>query len=245
MKIDLNCDLGEGGKYDAQLMKYISSCNIACGGHYGDKNSIKETIQLAKINNVAIGAHPSYPDKENFGRKSLKLNKEEFIKTITKQIHLFFEVALSENVSVHHIKAHGALYNDLVINKDLVSRYLRSIDQYKTEVLLYVPYGSVIAEEAIKLGFKVMYEGFVDRNYEDNLSLVSRSNPNAIIQDKDTAVEHILRMVEKNELITINGNKKFIKAETFCTHGDNEQALLFVKEIYHTLIAKGYQIGTL
>lgn len=233
--IDLNCDLGEGFPNDAAIMPYISSCNIACGGHFGSKETITQTINLAKDNNVKIGAHPSYPDTINFGRKTIIIDKESFIKTIKEQITLFFTCAAVANTNVNHIKAHGALYNDLVHDEERVNWYLKAVNEYKNNIKLYVPFNSLIAKRALENGFNIAYEAFADRNYTNALTLVPRSFPNAIIKKNDEVLRHILALCVEKKVTTIEGKQITIKADTICVHGDNENAIEIAKLINNIL----------
>lgn len=240
--IDINCDLGEGFPYDEAIMPYISSCNIACGGHYGTKKSTTETIRLALENDVKIGAHPSYPDTVFFGRKSIEIDKESFILSIREQLKLFFDCAAIIATKVHHIKAHGALYNDLIHNVALISWYLEAIHLYRNQVKLYVPYNSIIAQEAATKGFKIVYEAFADRNYTDDLKLVPRSEANAVITNNENVLDHILLICKENKVKTISGKQLPIKADTICVHGDNENALIITKTIFKGLQAHNITI---
>ena len=140
-KININCDVGEGMQNEAELFPFITSCNIACGGHAGNAESIRYVIRLAAEHNVKIGAHPSYPDREHFGRRSLSLPAQALIGSIQEQLLLFFKIAAQENVEVHHIKAHGALYNDIAKNAITARNYLRALVDYEGKVALYAPYG--------------------------------------------------------------------------------------------------------
>ncbi len=224
-KIDINCDVGEGLKNEEQIFPFISSCNIACGGHAGDKDSIARIVRLAKTFEVKIGAHPSYPDPENFGRKSMELDQASLSRAIRTQLETFKEAIDSENGHWHHIKAHGALYNDLAASTELSELYIKAIEPYLDHLKLYVPYGSKIADIAGAHQIPFLYEGFADRNYNDDLSLVKRSHPKALINEPKTVLLHILQMVRKGEVLTIQGSKIPIRAETFCVHSDTPAAL--------------------
>ena len=223
--IDINSDIGEGVGNEAQLLPLISSCNIACGGHAGDFATMMKVASLAKEYKVLIGAHPSYPDRANFGRTSIIMAKEELQKSILAQVRDLNTVLTSLNVALHHIKPHGALYNDVAKDSELALIFLDSIKKYKKKVFLYVPYGSKIAEEALRLGFRIKYEAFADRNYNEDLSLVSREDPLAMIQDPKAVKDHLLAMVTKGRVMTISGKAVRLKADTYCIHGDSPLAL--------------------
>ena len=231
MKIALNADVGEGMESDSDLMKYLTYANIACGGHFGNSETIKEAIQLAKINGVKIGAHPSYPDTENFGRKSLNIDRSSLEDTLLHQINEFLEISISENIQMHHIKLHGALYNDVFQNEKLTVWFLNWVNEKYKNVRIFVP---VAAKEYIENKYqeKVIYEAFADRNYNAQLQLISRSHNKASITDPNIALKHVKSMFEDNVLISIEGGIKQLKADTFCLHGDNLNALLIAEKIH-------------
>ncbi|WP_242015659.1 5-oxoprolinase subunit PxpA [Robertkochia marina] len=222
--VNINCDLGEGMHNEEVIMPLIQSCNIACGGHAGDEETMKRVVALAKAHHVAIGAHPSYPDRENFGRVSVHMPAEELKKALKKQLE-DFEQALEQNKArLHHIKAHGALYNDLAKDPDLVATYLDVVEKYKDIAMLYVPYDSVIQKKAISRGFSVAIEAFGDRNYTETLKLVSRKLPNALITEKEKVLDHI-RAISKGKVVTETGKELPIQADTICIHSDTENAV--------------------
>ena len=229
MRIDINCDLGEGIENEHLLMPLISSCNIACGGHFGDEFSIDKTIQLAIENNVKIGAHPSFPDFENFGRKKIDISMVDLIKSIQFQMNLLLSRLLKFNQKLHHIKPHGALYNEIAKDSELAKTFFKAIHPFLKNVYLYVPYNSVIEHIAIKNKVPIKYEVFADRNYNDSYSLVSRAHKNALINKKEAVLQHIVNIVKSNEVKTISQESLPIKADTFCIHGDSENAYQILK----------------
>ena len=224
-EIALNCDVGEGLDNEKELFPLISSCSIACGGHAGNEQTMTKVIGLALQNDVKIGAHPSYPDREKFGRLCLNMSKGDFIASVRSQITVFSNILREHNGILNHIKPHGALYNDLAKDKTLSTYFLEAIETYKDGVKLYVPYGSTLAEEALKQNWKLVYEAFGDRNYKDDLSLVSRKKANALIQSPSEVLEHIMIMIRAGQVKTISGRLIPIKAETFCIHGDTPNVL--------------------
>lgn len=234
-KIDINCDVGEGVGNEHDLMPYIQSCNIACGGHAGNEFLMKEVVALAIKHKVKIGAHPSYPDIENFGRRSIKISKNELSETILHQIDTLHKVVVDGGGRLNHIKAHGALYNDLAVNEALSIDFLNIIEAYKKELKLFVPFGSVIAKVAVKNGFTVVYEAFADRNYNDDLSLVSRKDKNAVITDPRIMLEHVLEVKNNGSITTISGKQMPIKANTFCLHSDTENIIESIKYLVQNL----------
>lgn len=240
--IDINCDVGEGVGNEKDLIPLISSCNIACGGHAGDIDSMRTVALLAHQHKVRVGAHPSYPDKENFGRVSMDISSDELIHSIQEQLEIFTSLLKKEKISLHHIKAHGALYNDIAKNDVLAKTFLTSIEKYKECVFIYVPYGSAIEQEAISQGFKIKYEAFGDRNYNSDLSLVSRNTINALLEDPKMVLQHILHMTMKNQVRTVNDGLMKIKADTYCIHGDTPSALQILMYLSHELPMHNLQI---
>ena len=240
--IAINCDVGEGVSNEHLLMPYISSCNIACGGHYGDVKTMDNTIAIAIENNVLIGAHPSFPDKENFGRKILKMTPEALQKSIESQLLLFKSRLDLVGAKMNHIKPHGALYNLITVDVATAKIFLKAIDKYAKSVFLYVPYNSVIARLAIEKNIRVVYEVFADRNYNSDLSLVSRNQENALITDSVAVFKHVVHMYQHQEVIAISGEKKPIIAETFCVHGDQEKALSILIYLSEHLKKQGIAI---
>jgi UPF0271 protein len=243
MNIDINCDVGEGVANEPLLMPFISSCNIACGGHYGNVETIDKTIQLAIKNKVLIGAHPSFPDKENFGRKILDISHRELQKSLESQLDVCIERLSFYNQKLHHIKPHGALYNLIAVNEKYAKTFINSIHPYSKELFLYVPFHSVIEKVALENNIKIKYEAFCDRNYNIDLTLVSRTQKNALITDADEVFKHLLLMIKKEKVKTVSGIEKRIKADTFCVHGDTVNSLEIVKNISKNLKKEGIQVG--
>ncbi|WP_456437578.1 5-oxoprolinase subunit PxpA [Psychroserpens sp.] len=233
--IDINCDLGEGLGNEALLMPYLSSCNIACGGHAGDIETMTVVVKLAKKHSVKIGAHPSFPDKENFGRKILHLSSLDLYKTLEDQIKTLVDVLKSMGLKLNHVKPHGALYNLASIDKktaQIIVSVIKSIDK---NLILYAPYQSMISKIAITDGLKVMYEGFADRNYNEDLTLVSRKNDDAIIHDSQQIFEQVFGMIFKEKVGTIDGVEVELKVDTFCIHGDHENVIENLKFLNYKL----------
>ena len=229
--LNINCDLGEGLNNEHIIMPLIDSCNIACGGHAGDNGSMIECIEISIKNNVKIGAHPSYPDKINFGRKKIDISPSELSYSIISQIESLETIADSYGLELNHIKAHGALYNQMMIDAELSNFYLDTIKDFKNKCSLYIPYKSEIEKIALKKGFSIIYEAFGDRNYNDDLSLVSRNNENALITDPESVVNHIKTIKETETVKTINGNFKKIKFDTICIHSDTNNSIKILKKI--------------
>ena len=223
--IDINCDVGEGIGNEALLLPLISSCNIACGAHAGDERTMRQVVQLAIKNKVKIGAHPGYPDRANFGRKAMDITHAALNESIVSQIHLLARIVHEEKGVLHHIKAHGALYNTIAKNEQLALAFLSTILPYKESVYLYVPYGTPICALASDMGFQIKAEAFADRNYNPDLSLVSRAMDNAVIHQPDMVLTHVLNMVKSNSVRTVENRQIPMKADTYCVHGDTASAL--------------------
>ncbi|WP_422079997.1 5-oxoprolinase subunit PxpA [Ulvibacterium sp.] len=234
-KIDINCDVGEGIGNEGELFPFISSCNIACGGHAGSKRTMIETTQLAKQWGVRIGAHPSYPDKENFGRVSMDIAENLLIETIQEQIESLAAILTEEGLDLHHIKLHGALYNDVARDNNLALTVLEALEKHKPEIPIYVPYASAMATEAINQGFSILYEAFGDRRYRSDLSLVPRSLPEAVIKDPKEVLQQVVSIVKSGKVKLSNEDSTNILADTICIHGDNPFALQIVSYLSQEL----------
>jgi len=229
--INLNCDLGEGNNIENLIMPLINSCNIACGGHAGDIKSMNKCVELSIKYNNKIGAHPSFPDKKNFGRKTLKISKEDLSKSLIQQINSLEKIVNQLGSKLHHIKAHGALYNDMYHDRILSKIYLDSISKYKKQCYLYIPFNSELEKLAIEKGFKILYETFGDRNYNDDLTLVDRNFSEALIDDPKEVVNHIKNIIYNNEVKSITGIYHKIKTDTICIHSDTNNSIKILEEI--------------
>ncbi len=222
--IDINCDVGEGVGNESKLFPLISSCNIACGGHAGSVDTIRTCLKLAQKYQVHIGAHPSYPDKENFGRIPMDISENDLIESIRDQMHLFLNECKKVGASLHHIKPHGALYNEIANDENKAKTFLYAIESFKASIFLYVPFNSKIHDLALLDNFKVKREAFADRNYNTDLSLVSRKKGNALITEGENVLQHVLLMYKENLVETITGKKLPLLADTYCIHGDTPSA---------------------
>ena len=223
--VDFNCDVGEGVNNEALLFPFISSCNVACGGHVGNEASMNETIQRAISHNVKVGAHPSYPDTKNFGRKVMDISASELRNSIREQLTTFQKISTKLGATVFHIKPHGALYNQMAKDADLAYLFLEVIKESGLPQRIYASFGSEIARLAEKRGVDVLYEAFADRNYLDDGSLVPRKLEDALISEPSQVLKHVLTMVKNGEVITLSGKRIKIKADTICVHGDTPTAL--------------------
>ena len=233
--IDINADVGEGLNNEAQLMPFLSSCNIACGGHAGDEKTMLEVVILAKAYKVKIGAHPSFPDKENFGRKIMKISCADLYTSLKQQVRSLLKVLQKEHVMLHHIKPHGALYNLAAVDQKTAEVIIEVVKSIALPIYLYVPYGSVIADLALKENIKITYEAFADRNYNTDLTLVSRVQNNAVITNPDEVFKNVKNMIFHQKVKTTDGVEVEIKADTFCVHGDNPQAIKLLQNLTEKL----------
>jgi len=238
--MDINADVGEGIGNEVDLMPYLSSCNMACGGHAGDVATMTKVVKLAKKHNVKIGAHPSFPDKENFGRVDMKISAADLYSSLKQQIRALQNVLHSENAQLHHIKPHGALYNLAAKDEKTALVIIEVVKSIAMPVKLYAPYKSKIAELASNENIQVTFEAFADRNYNEDLSLVSRKKDNALLIDKDEVLHHVLNIIKHEKVKTISGVEVPIKALTYCVHGDTKNAIEILK--YLNLELPKYQV---
>ncbi|ARV08801.1 lactam utilization protein LamB [Winogradskyella sp. PC-19] len=242
LKIDINADVGEGLGNEMSLMPYLSSCNIACGGHAGDFETMKAVVRLAKKHQVKIGAHPSFPDKENFGRLDMKLTSEVLFDSLKYQVEDLLIVLKSENLEMHHIKPHGALYNLAAKDEEIAKVILEVITSFSKPLKLYAPYNSVISKLAKQENIEVVFEGFADRNYNEDLSLVSRQKKDALITKKDTVFQHVFKMISEQKVNTINGVEVDLIVDTVCVHGDTTNASVILEYLHRNLKANTIKI---
>jgi UPF0271 protein len=216
-------------------MPYITSANIACGYHAGDEETMLQTILLAKKYKVNIGAHPSFLDRENFGRTEMKMSPQEVYDLVTTQIYLLQKMAADNNSTLHHVKPHGALYNMAAKNKGLAKAIAEAVINCDENLILYGLSNSFLISEAKTIHLRTAREVFADRTYQDDGSLTPRSEPNALIEDADEVIKHVLRMVNEGKVKTTSGKEIPIVAETICIHSDGEHAVQFAKAIRLTL----------
>ncbi len=223
--VDINADVGEGLGNEVLLIPYLSSCNIACGGHAGDAKTMTEVVRLAKNHKVKIGAHPSFPDPLNFGRTVMDISAADLYSSLKSQIRSLQKILHNENAQLHHIKPHGALYNLAAKDEKTARIIIEVVKSIAMPIQLYVPFNSVISKLAEQEKISVTFEAFADRNYEENLSLVSRKKEDAILHENSRILNHILGMIHREKVTAINGVEVPIKASTFCVHGDTKNAV--------------------
>ena len=244
--IDINADLGEFKTEDefnneVKLLQLISSCNIACGGHIGNRSSISRVIEHAKKLNVAIGMHPSYPDKPGFGRKPMVISDRELIKSLRQQINDFMEVASQHSITVGHFKLHGQLYNDASKNRKLCEMILSIIKEYDLTLYIVGQCNSMLEEVCNEHNQPFVAEAFVDRRYNPDLTLVQRSQADAMIDSVNDQVLQAKQIVIDRSIIVDDRPVK-IRAETLCIHGDHPDALTSSRLLRAALEAEGIEI---
>ena len=242
MEININCDLGEKSKFhsienDPELLNIVNSANIACGYHAGDKETMDMVIKISKSNGVSIGAHPSFNDPENFGRKKINLTSSEITKLIIDQYEILQKIAEKNGENVTHIKPHGALNNMACEDIELATTISKSINNIDKNIIFLVPTGSQMEIAAKKLNMKIACEIFADRNYEDDGNLVSRSKDHALITDPNVAKKHVLSMVKNQALNCFSGKQIPCEIDSICIHGDNESSLATAKSIKENLLS--------
>ena len=250
MEININCDLGESSKLDSTendplLLEIVNSANIACGYHAGDRPTMEKTIEISKKNNVSIGAHPSFNDRENFGRKRLNLSSNEIQKLVIDQINILSNIANDKGIKVTHVKPHGALNNMACENYDLAKTISEAIIEVNKELIFLVPTGSQLESAGKKLNMKIAAEIFADRNYEDDGNLVSRSKKNAMITDPEIAKNHVIKMVQNQALNCYSGKQISCDIDSVCVHGDGKSAVNTAKLIREGLIKSGVTLNPL
>lgn len=237
--IDLNCDLGEGAGHDGALMPLITSANIACGAHAGNLETMIEAVELADKRRVAIGAHPGYFDLEDFGRAERAIDPSEAARLVLIQIEQLYEIAAER---LHHVKLHGALYHQVCRDPQLADSVVAELGRLWPDLIIYALAGSQLARTARSRGLRVAEEAFADRTYQPDGSLTPRSQPNAIIQDKEVAVAQALRMLREGVVRTVGGTDIPVQADTICVHGDGPDPVGYAQRLRTELKQAGYAI---
>lgn len=240
--IDLNADLGEGASCDAQILALVSSANIACGGHAGDDDSMRVAIRLAQQYGVAIGAHPSFADRENFGRKIQVPPYTQVAQDLRNQINALMRIATEQGAQLQHIKPHGALYNQAAFDPVLADIVIQVMQEIAPQLNLVALAGSPIVARAQAAGLSVINEAFADRRYRQDGSLVPRSQPNACIEHSDEAVAQSLQLIEHQQLYSHDGSIIKVAADTVCVHGDGVHALATIQALRTAFDERGIQV---
>lgn len=247
MRIDLNCDMGESfGRYklglDEEVIRFISSANVACGMHAGDPEVMRATVGLAKATGVSVGAHPGFADLQGFGRRNVAVQPAEAYALVLYQLGALAGFCRAAGVRLAHVKPHGALYNMAVKDLALAEAICRAVQDFDPTLVLLAPAGSQMDRAAAALGLRFAGEVFADRAYQADGSLVPRSQPGAVIEDEELAVRRVVRMVCEGKVAAINGQDITVQADSVCVHGDGAKALAFVKRIRAALLEAGVEI---
>ena len=245
--VDLNCDMGESfGAWrmgnDTALMDYVSSVNIACGFHAGDATIIRKTVETAIAKNVAVGAHPSFPDLQGFGRREIKMAAAEVFDIVLYQVAALKGICEASGGRLHHVKPHGALYNQAAREKDLAAAIAEAVKAIDANLIFYGLSNSFLISEAERIGLKTASEVFADRTYQPDGTLTPRSEPNALIETVEKSSEQVLKMITAQIVTATSGETISIKADTICIHGDGAYALEFAREVRRNLEENGILI---
>jgi UPF0271 protein len=243
LSVDINADLGEGAGHDEELFELISSANIATGFHAGDSNTMHLAVFAAKEHAVAVGAHPSFWDRENFGRKELKVRKQEVFDAVAYQLGVFQAIASAVGVRPNHVKPHGALYNMAVRDNELADAIARAIESVDPKLILFAPNKSELARAGEAHGLRIAREIFADRNYLNDGWLVPRTRPDALLRDPKEAAERVLRMLREGKVRSVEGRDVEVRGETICVHGDTPGAVEFARELRKQLEHEGVRIS--
>jgi UPF0271 protein len=241
--VDLNADLGEGAPSESALLQLVSSANIACGFHAGNPSSMSASIRAAQAAGVAVGAHPSLADRENFGRKELVVSPEEVFALVVYQLGAFQAIADSLGMRANHVKPHGALYNMAARDPALAEAVVRAVSAVDPLLVLFARGDSALARAGEARALRVAREFFADRNYQPDGSLVPRSQANALIHDAEEATTRVLRMLREGAVRAIDGSDIPIEAETICLHGDTPEAVEFAHKLRGALESAGIAIA--
>ncbi|MEO8351286.1 MAG: 5-oxoprolinase subunit PxpA [Chthoniobacteraceae bacterium] len=239
MRLDLNADLGEGCANDAEILSLVTSANIACGFHAGDAETMWRTLERAKKNGVTVGAHPSFADRAEFGRRELPIPPGQLFAELIYQLGAFAELARAMGLEPQHVKPHGALYNLAAREAETADVVVRSVVSANPKLILFAPPGSVLARTASEYQLRVAREVFADRNYHPDGTLVPRSHPHALLTDAESAAARMVSLLTDGSLPSIDGTPLMLEADTVCVHGDSPQAVAFTRTLRAALVTAG------
>jgi UPF0271 protein len=247
LAIDLNCDMGESfGAWsmgnDLGILPYVTSANIACGFHGGDPATMRKTVAAAIQHGVALGAHPGLPDLVGFGRRAMQITPQEAYDMVVVQVGALAGVAASQGGRLHHVKAHGALYNMAAKQPELANAIAQAVFDVDSSLVFYALASSALVQAGQEAGLTVAQEVFGDRSYQSDGSLTPRTQPNAMIEDATVSIRQVLRMITEGKIATVQGVDIAVKADTLCLHGDQPDAVAFAKSIRLALQEAGVQV---
>jgi UPF0271 protein len=243
--LDLNADVGEGSQEDAALMPLITSANVACGGHAGDPQIMRETVALAIRHGVVVGAHPGYVDREHFGRRPMTLDAPQVVELILDQVGALDAIAAAEGSVVVHVKPHGALYNQAEADDRLARSLVRAVQRYPRRLALVGRAGSAMERAARVAGLPFRAEAFADRRYRADGALVSRSEPGSVLEDPDAVAAQVRQLVRDGEVETNDGSRIPVAFETLCLHGDTPGAANLARKVRQVLADLGVAVAPL
>jgi UPF0271 protein len=245
LRVDLNADLGEGAGGDAELLPLVSSASIACGGHAGDAETMRACLAAARAHGVAVGAHPSFVDREHFGRREMPWRADELRAQLIEQMQLFAKLASEAGLQPRHVKPHGALYNMAARDPALAEVIASAVAEVSAALRIFAPPNSALAAAAARCGLTVVREFFADRNYLASGELVPRVRPEALIHDASTAAARVRRALQEKSVRALDGSDVPMEVETICVHGDSPGAVAFARELRARLETAGVQIDAI
>lgn len=245
--IDINCDLGEGSSeadcaHDARLMQFISRCNIACGGHAGDTTTMTLSLRNAREAGIATGAHPGYPDRKNFGRVSMELTRDHLLSSVREQIQALQKLAATEQVTLSHIKLHGALYNDAEASDELAEDLVQLIAREFPDLKILALANAALERAAKKFRHPVLREGFMDRRYLNDHQLSPRAMSGAVIEDFEQCLQQVLALATGQPFSSVENKPLQFSVDSICLHGDNPQAVSIAEKLEQSLLRAGIRI---
>jgi UPF0271 protein len=249
LSMDINCDMGESThlwpydlQKDKELLSYVSSINLACGLHAGDPNTMYAIVTAATEASVAIGAHPSFFDRENFGRTNITLSAREIYDLVLYQVTMLDIFLKNGNRKMHHVKPHGALYNMAAKDRIMADAICQAVFDHNPKLILYGLSGSELINAATEIGLKTCSEVFADRTYQDDGQLTPRTQPNALIEDASQSLQQVLQMVTRRTVTSVNGKEVPLVADTVCIHSDGAHAVEFARGLKKMLEKNGIEI---
>ncbi|BDU16125.1 LamB/YcsF family protein [Lysobacter auxotrophicus] len=241
-RIDFNCDLGEGCGNDAAILPHVTSASIACGGHAGDETTMRQTLRLCREHGVAAGAHPSYEDREHFGRRILDVAPADVARMVRDQVARLRAIAREEGVALAHVKPHGALYNVAADDRAVADAIAATVADFDPALALYALSGSALAQAGIEHGLRVAHEVFAERGYDTRGRLRPRGTPGAVIESLDASIVQVRRLVAHGEVLADDGSVVHLRADTLCLHGDRPDAVAFARAVREALEAGGIAV---